>query len=59
MYKAIQSSVSLAKILGSLSLLLFSALLVTILVPVLAVKDRLFGNPRTDERVQTYLTRHP
>ena len=39
----------LAKILASLSLLLLSALLVTILVPVLAVEDRLFGNSRTDE----------
>jgi hypothetical protein len=59
MYKAIQSCAKLAKIFASLSLLLLSVLLVTILVPVLAFKDRLFGNPRTDKALQIYLTRHP
>jgi hypothetical protein len=59
MYKAIQSCAKLAKIFAALSLLLLSVLLVTIFVPVLAVKDRLFGNPRTDKTFQTYLTRHP
>ena len=59
MYKAIQSCVHLARIFASLSLLLFSALLVTILVPALAVKDWLFRNPHTNERLQKYLTRRP
>jgi hypothetical protein len=52
MSKAIQSCARGAKIVASLSLLLLSALLVTIFVPVLAIKDRLFGGPRTDERLQ-------